>query len=111
MRFDFLFCHGRSERCFCYRGYQFPLCARCSGIYIGFVLVLVTELYLGLPPRSFLPAYLLLIVPMGIDGTTQLLGSRESNNPLRLITGLLGGIGIMMLLRTLRTLSLSHLFI
>jgi len=111
MRLDFLLCHGRSERCFRYRGYQFPLCARCSGIYVGFVLVLVSELYLGLPPYSFLPVYILLIVPMGIDGTTQLIGSRESNNTLRLVTGFLGGIGIMLVLRTLRTLLFDSLLI
>ena len=37
---------------------------------------------------------LLLITPAGIDGTTQMFGSRESNNKLRVVTGLFLGLGI-----------------
>jgi len=36
----------------------------------------------------------LLIAPSGIDGTTQMFGARESNNRLRVITGILLGVGI-----------------
>lgn len=43
----------------------------------------------------------LLLIPTGVDGTTQLLELRKSNNKLRLITGLLGGIGLMIILKTL----------
>lgn len=35
-------------------------------------------------------------MPCAIDGFTQLFEYRESNNILRLITGLLGGVGLIM---------------
>jgi len=40
----------------------------------------------------------LLLIPAGFDGLTQLFGFRESNNYLRLITGLLGGLGLAILM-------------
>lgn len=39
------------------------------------------------------------LIPMGIDGTTQLIGLRESFNELRLITGLIAGfVGVFYIL-------------
>jgi len=38
----------------------------------------------------------ILLVPGGIDGTTQMLGNRESTNQLRVITGTFMGIGIVL---------------
>jgi uncharacterized membrane protein len=40
---------------------------------------------------------MILLLPGGIDGITQMFGSRESNNLLRVITGLLLGIGVILL--------------
>jgi uncharacterized membrane protein len=40
----------------------------------------------------------ILLAPMIIDGTIQRFTKYESNNILRLITGILGGIGIFMLI-------------
>jgi len=40
---------------------------------------------------------IILIAPAGIDGTTQMFGKRESNNRLRVVTGLSLGIGIPMI--------------
>jgi len=39
----------------------------------------------------------LIILPLIIDGLSQLIGYRESNNKLRFITGLNAGIGIALL--------------
>ncbi len=41
------------------------------------------------------PYYLLLMIPMIVDGTVQKVWNIESNNLRRFITGLLGGIGII----------------
>lgn len=104
MRVGSLLCHGRPERSLSYHGYQFPLCARCTGIYLGFIAVLLFELSIGLPDSQFLPLYGLMVLPMAVDGFTQLLGQRESTNRLRLTTGLLAGLGMMLAVRTLRSL-------
>jgi uncharacterized membrane protein len=45
---------------------------------------------------------ILLILPMGIDGTTQLLTDRLSNNTLRFITGLLGGLGLSIIIKAIK---------
>jgi uncharacterized membrane protein len=37
-----------------------------------------------------------LLLPGGIDGTTQMFGNRESTNLLRVVTGLLLGMGIVL---------------
>ena len=41
-------CHQLSERSFRYKGMQFPACARCTGILIGFNIVgpIVTIFYI-----------------------------------------------------------------
>jgi len=41
---------------------------------------------------------ILLLIPLVVDGMTQLMKLRMSNNPLRLITGTLFGIGYVLLL-------------
>jgi uncharacterized membrane protein len=40
----------------------------------------------------------LLVVPLVVDGGTQTLGWRQSNNSLRLVTGMVAGVGEMMFL-------------
>lgn len=83
-------CHQRADRSFFYKGYQFPLCARCTGAFIGQLVAIPWVFVLGATPF-----YLLLLAPMAIDGLTQLSGGRTSNNYLRFITGLLGGFGLV----------------
>lgn len=83
-------CHRKPERSFFYKGKQFPICSRCTGIILG---------YLSMPLFLFriidvsLWIALLLNVPAFIDGTTQIVGWRLSNNWLRFITGLMCGVG------------------
>jgi uncharacterized membrane protein len=47
-----------------------------------------------------------MLVPTFIDGTTQLKGTRESNNTLRFVTGLIGGIGLAIILKAIKWLIL-----
>lgn len=88
-------CHQLPERSFSIARYQFPLCARCTGILLGQLAALL------LPALRIVPAKVgaALLLPMAVDGGTQYLGLQESNNRRRLITGLLGGIGYFALLR------------
>jgi len=96
------FCHQIPERTFKIKDHYFPVCARCTGFYISMfsygILSLIIPFTYTL--NSMIIGFLLLI-PTGVDGTTQLLELRKSNNKLRLITGLLGGIGLMIILKTL----------
>lgn len=85
-------CHQKPERSFHFRGKQFPLCARCTGILIGYFLGIFIAILTHC--RNHL-LVLMCIIPMIIDGGIQLLFKKESNNWRRLITGLLGGIGII----------------
>jgi len=48
-----------------------------------------------------------MLIPTFMDGSTQLFGFRESNNLLRLITGLIGGIGLAILIKAFKYFILS----
>ena len=88
-----LFCHGIPERCFYLWNVPMPICARCTAIYAGLILSFVV--YLILPRMREQVARMVLyaaLVPMAVDGLTQLAGLRLSTNSLRLETGLLVGV-------------------
>lgn len=52
---------------------------------------------------------ILMIIPTSTDGFTQLLSLRESNNTLRFTTGLIGGIGIMIIAKFIKYLIFWHI--
>jgi len=83
-------CHRRKDRSFGYRGRQFPVCARCTGIIMGYLaypLMLLGVFAVGVA------ICLAMQLPALLDGYTQYRGWRESNNLLRVITGVLAGVG------------------
>lgn len=84
-------CHCRPDRSFHFRGKQFPICARCTGLGLGFLAAAVS-LWFFRPPFF---ATLLLMAPMIIDGICQQKTAYESKNPLRLITGILFTYGLI----------------
>jgi uncharacterized membrane protein len=86
-------CHQIPARCIELFGTPMPICARCTAIYAGLFLGLVAFFFL--PPireRVVRIALLIAVLPLAIDGTTQLIGLRESTNELRIVTGILAGI-------------------
>ncbi|MGN0384563.1 MAG: DUF2085 domain-containing protein [Lachnospiraceae bacterium] len=85
-------CHQMPERSFFFKGFQFPICARCTGILLGYICAFIALLL-----RLKIDFYIciLLIVPMAIDGTIQLLTKYNSNNLKRFITGFAAGIGFI----------------
>lgn len=89
------FCHQKAERSLFIFGGQMTVCARCFGIYAGaFVGSLAAAIAIKKRDEAraisiyYVAAALL---PLAIDGVTQLMGLRGSSEPLRLATGLLFG--------------------
>ena len=84
-------CHQLSERSFHIRGVQLPLCARCMGLLLGFLILgpAVTLFTFG---NMYLS--LAFIGIMCLDGLLQLWGVLKSDNVRRLITGLLAGYAL-----------------
>ena len=85
-------CHRKPERSFFWKGKQFPVCARCTGIHMGY---LTFPLFLFNVFTLNIWWTLALILPTYIDGWTQAFLNRESNNMLRVTTGLMAGVGMM----------------
>jgi len=91
-----LVCHQIPERTLLLGGYYLPVCARDTGIYLGFfvgyLLLSVRRKKARGPPH--LLTMLFMVTPMVIDGGIQLIGFRTSTNELRLLTGLLFGTAL-----------------
>lgn len=94
MRIGKLFgCHQMCERSFFYKQYQFPLCARCTGVVVGeFVFAPIVFFSLGFSWWS-----LVLLGPLIIDGSLQYKTAYVSNNIKRFISGILAGTGLGLL--------------
>lgn len=85
-------CHRRPDRSFFINGKQMPLCARCTGILVGYFVGIFVACVMRCRGYGY---FTLLLLPMIVDGTVQQFTAYESNNILRLITGILGGVGII----------------
>lgn len=104
-------CHQIAERSFEVHGHPLPLCARCTGIYLG-VMIGFGVLLVGqrgraalFPPRRVLIALGLFVIVMGLDGVNSYLhlfpgyiGPYQPSNWLRLITGSLTGLTMVTIL-------------
>ena len=87
-------CHQLTERSFKIKGVQFPFCARCTGIIIGQFIFAPMVFLLGLD--SLVLAGILIGI-MAIDGLLQYFKILMSNNYRRFITGVMAGVGLMIL--------------
>ncbi len=84
-----LLCHQRPDRSFFIRGRQFPVCARCTGVYIGEFAALLSYRFIK-PPAALCIVFCAVMLA---DWLIQFFKIRESTNFRRLITGLLCGYG------------------
>jgi uncharacterized membrane protein len=92
-------CHQLPERSLFLNDNQMPFCSRDLGIFIGLVTGMLLAILLNI--RISLLLFLLTLVPMGIDGSLQLLTDYESSNVIRLITGLIAGAGVSLIISRL----------
>lgn len=91
------FCHQRPERSLFLFQFQIPVCARDTALYAAaFASSTAYPLFRKLctPKMPSLWYLALFLLPMAIDGGTQLLGLHESTNLLRIITGGIAGIAV-----------------
>ncbi len=99
-------CHQLLSHSFIIGGHALPVCARCTGIYLGAVVGMGLLLWLrpraqGLPSSAMMSVLVLMFLTMAADGlnsTFQALpggqGLWDTTNTLRLITGTLAGTAI-----------------
>lgn len=84
-------CHQMPDRSFSYKGYQFPVCARCTGVIIGEFVSLISILF---ALRISWAYAIVMIIPLVIDGGLQYINVWKSTNLRRIITGFLAGFGL-----------------
>lgn len=99
-------CHRIDVRSFHLGVRQLPLCARCSGMYLGAMLGLIFQAMTyprraGMPPRKLWLPLALFVAAFGVDGVNSYLhlfpgvpGLYEPQNWLRLLTGTGMGLGL-----------------
>ena len=102
-------CHQLPERSFFILGRPFAVCARCTGIYSGFALLLVLYPLIRPLRSTYLPPPKWLFwaaVPLTIDFGLTFLGLWENTHTTRLLTGmLLGGVTVFYVMPGIAELS------
>ena len=99
--FSFL-CHQIPERCFSIKDITFgfiknenklPVCSRDFGFYLSALIGLSLCFFIDLKKLSkkIYIVFVIAILPLAIDGITQILGLRESTNLIRFLTGIFAG--------------------
>lgn len=98
-------CHQLPARSFFAGGHQLPVCARDTGIYIGFVVAVAVLALLdrgrhrsGMPPVWVLALGGVLVAVMAWDGITSYAGLRATTNEIRFATGLGTGFAISLVI-------------
>lgn len=100
MKYSKILCHRIPERSFHYKNHQFPVCARCTGFYTGLLVFLIYNSFFTINYNlNLFLISIILLIPAGVDGFTQFLKLRESNNNLRFVTGFIGGIGLIIIMK------------
>ena len=99
----FAVCHQLPSHSVSYGGMMMPLCARCTGIYAGFLFASTFLLVMSrLQRRGPTPAWITCLsmaffAAMAVDVFSSFLGWRQTNNTFRLATGALVGSALPVL--------------
>ncbi|HIH02185.1 TPA: DUF2085 domain-containing protein [Thermoplasmata archaeon] len=97
-------CHQLDERSFFIDGFQMPLCARCLGLHLAFLVsaaMIMTRRdsrLSGLPPARSMVALGVLMIPAMADVILSYLDVVDSDNTRRVVTGALFGAALAFVL-------------
>lgn len=100
----YLGCHQLPERSFILFDMQFPICARCTGVLLGEIISIflaLTDIDINIKVTS------IFLFTMFFDWLIQHLNIKSSNNCRRFFTGILGGIGIIQIYKSIFCLFLK----
>ncbi|HNS32834.1 MAG TPA: DUF2085 domain-containing protein [bacterium] len=93
-------CHQQPERCFIIWGKLLPLCARCTGIYIGFLtsflflwIMSARKKFLHFSKKTSLFSAIFFFV-FAAESFLSLRGMADTGNNMRFLFGLLGGCSL-----------------
>jgi len=105
-------CHQLDERSFFVAGHKFAVCARCTGIYVGFAAaalcypLLCSLRQTDTPPRKWL---FIAAAPLALDVSLTVFGIWENTHLSRFLTGaLLGAVAVFYIMPGLIDLSLRN---
>ncbi|MDY5985730.1 DUF2085 domain-containing protein [Sporofaciens sp. SGI.106] len=87
-------CHQMPERSFFWKGYQFPVCARCTGLAVGYLIGVLLFFRISISIKICICLCFL----MFFDWYIQFIGVFASTNTRRFFSGLACGIGYMQLI-------------
>lgn len=82
-------CHQREDRSFYIKGWQFPVCSRCTGILLGQIIGITLYLF---KLRINMIVCMLFLIIMFFDWFIQFKNIKESTNFRRFVTGNFAGI-------------------
>jgi uncharacterized membrane protein len=95
-----IICHQYPPRCLYIFNNPIGLCARCFAFYTTMFICALLKLFItyDINKKIETPLFVILILPLIIDGTTQYFQIRESTFLIRTITGIMGGMGVSIIL-------------
>lgn len=105
----FAVCHQLPERTIFVGSGPLPVCARDTGIYIGFAVsyallaVMQRDRPTEMPRRWLIVLCAFFVGVMAVDGLTSYAGLRQTTNDIRLMTGLLAGFALPPLIKPILT--------
>ena len=105
-------CHQAPERSFFIAGHPFAVCARCTGLYLGFAVAVITYPLTTSLKRTRAPErrwLFMAAVPLAIDFSVGFLGIWDNTHSSRLLTGaLLGAAAVFYIMPGLTELSMGR---